>query len=100
MATVLSTSSLTDKPSTLPIDNTPIPGESPTIDNDMSLPSSLKKKDSLVVTVLKEHIVKTAVVDDIHDEDQHLEEEYVQEEEEEEVDEEYVSLKDMTMEMN
>ncbi|KAF9017934.1 hypothetical protein BGZ52_004686, partial [Haplosporangium bisporale] len=92
MATILATSSLTDEPSTSLIDNKSTLGKSPTIDNDTSLPLLLKKKDSLVVTALREGITKTAVVDDIYDEDQQVEE-HVEEEGEEEVDEEYIADK-------
>lgn len=98
MATILSTSAFTDEPSTSPIDNAPILGESPTIDNNTSLSPLLKKKGTLVATDYKEDIAKTAVADDILDEDKQVEEEQL--EEEEEVDEEYVSMKDMPMEMD
>ncbi|KAG0033558.1 hypothetical protein BGZ81_008134 [Podila clonocystis] len=86
-------SSLTDEPSTPPVDNTSILEESPTTNNGQS-PSPLlkkKKKDAFIVTVLKEDITKTAIVDDIHNEDEQLDAE--QEEEEEEMDEEYIADK-------
>ncbi|KAG0037716.1 hypothetical protein BGZ82_001968, partial [Podila clonocystis] len=86
-------SSLTDEPSTPPVDNTRILGESPTTNNGPS-PSLLlkkKKKDAFIVTVLKEDITKTVIVDDIHNEDEQVDEE--QEEEEEEMDEEYIADK-------
>ncbi|KAF9333025.1 hypothetical protein BG006_004092 [Podila minutissima] len=98
MATILSSSSLTDEPSTSPIHNTPIPGESPTTNNGASPSPLLKKKtDAFVVTLLNEDITKTATVDDFYEEEQEEQEvekvEEVEEDEEEEMDEEYIADK-------
>ncbi|KAG0085563.1 hypothetical protein BGZ92_008886, partial [Podila epicladia] len=91
MAIFLSSSSLTDPPSTSPINNTPILGKSPPTNNVPSPSSLLKKTDAFVVTILNEDISKTAIVDDIYDEDEKTEEN--QEKEEEEMNEEYIADK-------